>query len=141
MLKLKTHSWFFITAILILIIGTFRHIADSDRFFDINIHDTYYVIDQMHIAVLLIVLYWIAGTIYWVLRNFRLVRLITLIHITISVVGVVLFWILWPLLSYIDRINFSDYANAAAILIPAVVLIAQVLFIINCLTGLLRWKR
>ncbi|MGV3460197.1 MAG: hypothetical protein ACO1N9_07065 [Flavobacterium sp.] len=122
------------------LIGLLTVLFMDDTTLDINVHDTYYVIDHMHIAFLLIVLYCIAGTVYWVLRNFRFVKALTVIHTIISVGGVILFWTLLPILRATDDI-FVQKAETTEWMIYFAAIFAQLLFIINITIGLTKGRK
>lgn len=140
MLKLKTHIWFFITAVVILLSGIIHHFFSEDTVFDLNIHDTYYVIPHIYLAVAFTLLYLLAGCIYWTLRNFKLVRILTLVHTIISVGGVILFWTLLPTLRATDTI-FVRRAETAEWILYGLVLFTQQLFIINIVIGLTKGRK
>ena len=69
-----------------------------NSFLDINIHDTYYVIAHFYFALFFGLLYWIAGIIYWIFKDFRLIKSLTKIHALISIYGVAVYYIILPAL-------------------------------------------
>lgn len=62
--KLKVYHYFWITALLILTLGVYFHNL-PDNTLDINIHDTYFVIEHLHVAILLTLFYFFNGIGYW----------------------------------------------------------------------------
>ena len=140
MQKLKAHTWFFLTAALILLTGIIRYVIDSDSVSDINIHDTYYVIPEIYFTVAFTILYLIAGSIYWLLRNFRLMKFLTVAHTFLSIVIVILFWTLLPIFRMTDNI-FVQRAETTQWILYAVAIFAQQLFIINITISLIKGRK
>ena len=80
--KLKVYHYFWITSAIILIIGFWRQ-NSSDTSLDLNFHDTYYVITNSDISILLSVCYSLLGIGYWLVQKVlkrKLINYLTLIH-------------------------------------------------------------
>lgn len=140
MLELKAYHWFFLTAALILVIGTFHYFISNDTVTDINIHDTYYVIPVIYFTLAFALIYAVAASMYWLLRNFRLVRALTLFHTVISIGALVLFWTLIPILRATDDL-FVQRAETAEWILYFAAIFAQLLFIINITIGLTKGRK
>jgi heme/copper-type cytochrome/quinol oxidase subunit 1 len=58
----KPHLIFLRTIPIIMIIG----LLSEDAILDINVHDTYYVIGYLHLAILISIVFGIIGCVYWI---------------------------------------------------------------------------
>ncbi len=84
----KTHIYFWVTALFMLI---FRLIFfSSEDTIDINVHDTYFVIDYLAITLIILIALFIIGLIYFLLYKFKisLLKPLVLIHIIVTTVSV-----------------------------------------------------
>jgi heme/copper-type cytochrome/quinol oxidase subunit 1 len=138
-LSYKTHSYFLVTAIIILVAGLILLALDSEATFDINVHDTYFVIARFHGMVLLTLLYIIMGSIYWLFRNFRFSKRLTKIHTAITIGSIPAYWIIVPLLALGDTL-FTNRAETAGMTILLLAILVQPLLIINLVIGLSRGR-
>ena len=59
----KPHLIFLLSIPIIMLIG----ILSEDAVLDINVHDTYYVIAYLHLAILISILFGIFGIGYWIM--------------------------------------------------------------------------
>lgn len=134
-MKFKPHFYFWTTAILILIIGLITY--DQESVLDINLHDTYYVIQHFIIIQCISLLLILVGGLYWIYEkaNRKLNKLLTKIHIITTIGGILIYPVIEKLLRLYEVNQHTTIITNLAI-ITLMVLIAQVLFLINLLIGL-----
>ena len=118
---------------------------------DINIHATYYVINNLHLALLLSILLGILAFGYFLTKIFSisLIKWMTISHLLITIFGVLLIYILFKIqfnlevksndiesiLKYskiIERINLTLFS------ISIITLLIQLLFLINLVIGIIK---
>lgn len=122
----------------ILLIGFLK----PDKALDINIHDTYFVIAIMHLALLISIIFGILGFGYWVVirLNRRLVNWLTVIHLIITVIGfclIILIPYFLPTASQdISSLYFDEQVTITLSALVAVCI--QLLYPINIITALVR---
>lgn len=144
MLKYKNHTYFFITSTFILLIGMVSSFISEDNTLDINVHDTYYVISTWHITYILLIIYSFLGMLYYLINRLRLKtnRTLSGIHTLITCGSIFIYWILYPLLSYLDTSILSiGYVNIMLTILFLLVIVIQLLFIINIFIGLIKIKK
>lgn len=93
--KFKVYDLFWITAILILIIGFIYQINDPESTLDVNIHDTYFVIANYHLTILLFASYFLMGLGYWLVQKLfkkQLLKSLTIIHTVILLGSFIIYW-------------------------------------------------
>lgn len=141
----QSHLLFWVFAPLLLFFGVLE-IGGSAL--DINVHDTYFVISNLHLCILISIYFGIVGLIYWWLkrRKRKLNKWLKLFHIIITIGGVLL---LFPLVYYLFNSIQSSYAvnlekyyylNLIIFVISILVLFGQLLFLINVLLGVFKSK-
>ncbi|WP_036155256.1 hypothetical protein [Maribacter forsetii] len=132
------HFMFWILIPIILLIGLLK----PDKTLDINIHDTYFVIALLHLAVLISIIFGILGLGYWVVikLNRRLVNWLTIIHLIITVLSLCLILLIPFFLPESNQGITSLYFDAqVTITLSAVVAVCiQSLYLINIITALIR---
>jgi len=92
--KFKVYHYFWLVSIIILIIGICRY--NITNTLDINIHDTYFVISDFHVAIILCITYFIYGLGYWfVQEKFKkpLVKILTILHSVFLIGSFLVYWI------------------------------------------------
>ena len=94
--KHRADNYFWVTALLIFIVGTIDHFVSANPMLDVNVHDTYFVIDRFHLTILFTILYAFLGSIYWTLYNLKLKisKALAKSHTKITVFGVMAYWLL-----------------------------------------------
>ncbi|WP_291963249.1 hypothetical protein [Maribacter sp.] len=135
------HIVFWILIPIILLIGFLK----PDKTLDINIHDTYFVIGLISLAVLISIIFGILGLGYWVVikLNRRLVNWLTIIHLTITVIGFFSIILIFFSLPSIEQdgfsYNFENFLEMQVIVfyIFSLVLYIQPLYLINIIIALL----
>lgn len=148
--QLKTYQYFWIVSAIILIIGFFKSTFTEDSTFYINIYDTYYVIENVIVTVILTICYFLLGVGYWFVEKILmkdLVRTLTQLHSTILIGGFFAYWLVlgyqklfernsFPLFDYQDRTN-----QTLMIVIFLIITVAQPAYFINLIIGIFRRKK
>lgn len=145
-IKYKPYFYFWLTAILMLVKSYISNLKYGDAVLDINVHDTYYVISQLNIAIILSLFYFILGLIYWVIifKKIPLINSLTKFHTIITVCIIPLYYIGSKIVNMSNQSNFplfddsyriNNYITVLAILF----IIAQILFILNIFQGLIKY--
>ena len=135
------HIVFWILIPIILLTGFLK----LDKTFYFNIHDTYYVLGLINLAVLISIIFAIIGFGYWVIirLNRRLVYWLTVIHLIITVIGFFSIIIILFSLPNIEQDGFStNFENllemqVIAFYIFSLVFYIQPLYLINIIIALL----
>lgn len=145
--KIKVYNLFWIVATLILLIGL-SGINNPDNTFDINIHDTYFVIHHFYAAVVMFLFYFLNGLGYWLVQKVykkHLITSLTIIHSVIFIGSFIIYWIVVLYSKLIISINpfplFDNYQLINATLTIEFVLsifVAIPAFLISLLIGLFR---
>ena len=131
---------FLILIPIIMIIG----FLNRKETLDINVHDTYYVINNLHLAIILSIFLAIISLGYFLIKIFSipLINWMTISHILITIFGMLIIYILFriqlnfevksydieSILKYsktIQRVNFTLFS------VLIVVLLSQLVFLIN----------
>lgn len=88
----KTYLFFFLIISLILAVSFYK----PKETFDVNIGDTYYVIKNSHLGIILSVLYLIPGIVYYFLikNNIQLSNWIVYSHTILSIGGLIVIWLI-----------------------------------------------
>lgn len=150
--KIKVYYLFWFVALLILIIGLF---SNENSVLDLNIHDTYFVISDYHVSILLFTCYFIMGIGYWLVQKAykkQLIKSLTLIHSVIMIGSFVVYWFFiffgrlfdklffrdpnFPLIEYNQLINITLFLSLVLI-----AFIAMPIYIVNLLIGLFGKKK
>lgn len=91
LLKSKSYFLLLLAAILFLILS---FIGDKNETLDINVHDTYYVITFQQAYILLCLIFFITGLIYFIFNFFgiQFISILSLIHVYGSLIFIGLFF-------------------------------------------------
>ena len=133
----KPHLIFLLSIPLIMLIG----FMSGDAVFDINVHDTYYVIAYIHLTTLISILFGIIGLGYWIMlkANRKLSKWLNLVHISLSFGGILLIWILKQLFrESIMEYDFNNNLTLAIYLIALIAILGQIIYPINIISGIIR---
>lgn len=144
MKHLKPYLYFWFVALIIFIIGLF--FKTNDDGIVINIHDTYYVISNLHISIIFAIIYSIIGFAYWILDKItlKLYSRLTQTHLIISI-GCFLVYIAGIL--YFNKIKtesefplFYDSLdeNTFIIFVFTILFLSQILLILNLIASTLK---
>ncbi|KAF2337832.1 cbb3-type cytochrome c oxidase subunit I [Flavobacterium nitrogenifigens] len=148
MRNLKSYHYFWIVSSIILLIGL-SNLKNEDSTIDVNIHDTYYVIEHFLLAEILFFGYLFLGLGYWLVEKIlkkQLISILTRIHTSILIGSFLVYWIVilyTKILSKEDDIFNNSYEKINITLMTmflAIIFIAQPIYITNILIALFRKK-
>lgn len=140
--KFKIYYCFWLVSLIILLIGLY----DIDGTLSINVHDTYFVIRNFDVAVILSIVYFIYGFGYWIVQEKfkkRLVKILTLLH---SLILIGSFLAYWAVIYYTQLFPAKDFQtldnhqiiNITLIICAILCMIAFPIYIINLSIGIFR---
>lgn len=135
----KPHLIFLLAIPIITLIG----ILSGDAMLDINVHDTYYVIAYLHLAILISILFGIIGIGYWIMQKAdrKLSKWLNWIHIGLTFGGTLIVWILTKFYrTEIMEFEFNNNLTLIITLIILLVIVGQLIFPINIIYGLIKKK-
>ncbi|NQY31447.1 MAG: cbb3-type cytochrome c oxidase subunit I [Flavobacteriaceae bacterium] len=135
----KPHLIFLLSIPIIMLIG----ILSGDAMLDINVHDTYYVIAYLHLAILISVLFGIIGIGYWIMRKLgrKLSKWLNRTHIGLTFGGTLVVWTLTKFYrTVITEYEFNNNLTLIITLIILLIIIGQLIFPINIIYGLIKRK-
>ena len=131
---------------LIPILLIYSYLFLSPTGLDIQMHDTYFVIDLFHIRLFIVIYFGLIGFLYLKFEKFKLIKAMTFIHVLITF----LVMILLPFnpmsassLFSVDRLGYFDAYSTANFYCTMAILIlvfAQLLFLVNLFIGFLRGR-
>jgi len=101
-----------------------------NKAFDIQLHDTYFASNMLSVGVFFTVLLGLNGLIYWLMRNKKLVKWMTLSHVFMTIMST---YFLIIQASFFDELN-----NQLSLFAGFVLLLGQVIFVGNMMIGLMR---
>jgi len=135
----KPYLIFLIAIPIIMLIG----ILSGDAILDINVHDTYYVIAYLHLAIMISILFGIIGIGYWIMKKAdrKLSKWLNWTHIGLTFGGTLIVWILTKF--YRTEIMEYEFNNNLTLIITLIVLlmiVGQLIFPINIIYGLIKKK-
>jgi len=102
----KSYVAFLIIIPIILVLSLLK----PDETFDVNIVDTYYVIKNSHLGILLSIIYFILATIHFVSKiyDLKLENWIILSHAFLSIFGLILVWFLIKEINKNEIVSFEE---------------------------------
>ena len=136
---------------LVLVLTSFP-ILKQNNSFDINLHDTYFVIAHTHVFWLLAIMALFVWTLYLLTNKILYSRALTWTHVIITILTLLLFALslffgdsfmnLTPR-RYYDYSNWNSFDNYTTFTKPIgisifVLLLGQFIFVINFITGLIK---
>ncbi len=139
----NAYRYFWAVAIICGFLACLNYVSDDNKMFDINIHDTYYVIAHTHLYTIFFILYFTLGLIYRISSNLKLNNKLTAAHTIVTVGGFIACYILWAITSALHNPhslldNSMEIFTTGTLLIILVVSILQILLPINLITGLVK---
>nr|WP_294931985.1 cbb3-type cytochrome c oxidase subunit I [uncultured Flavobacterium sp.] len=147
--KIKIYNLFWLIALIILIIGLIQT-NNEDTTFDINIHDTYFVIAHFYFALFLSLAYYLIGLGYWIVQKVmkrKLISVLTIIHSAILNGSFLVYWLVigyskafvdasFPLFDNYQLIN-----QTLVVLTVLILLIGQPIYFINLIIGIFKKQK
>ncbi len=115
----------------------------TESTFDLQLHDTYFVFSSWHITILFSLILGLLGGLYWILKSFKLVQFLSIIHAvgtSLSLIGIALIAILQTIYRS-NHLELFTQLNSIGIIAILIFLIIQIIFIINIVVCLIREKR
>lgn len=142
----KVYSIFWLSILPIIFISYLMNKFSGTM--DINIHDTYYVIENLHFTISLCIIYFAIGTIYFILYQLKikLNRTLTIIHMLAMTVGLLISIILYSTFvsqSNADTLHFTKNISRINLVLGISIVffaLAQVIFILNICIGVFHKK-
>ena len=135
----KPHLIFLIAIPIILLIGLLSGAATLD----INIQDTYYVIEYNHLTMLISILFGMIGIGYWIMKkaNKKLSKWLNLTHIGLTFGGILIVIILSQFYRTESKeFEFNYNLTLIITLVILITVIAQIVFPINLIHGFFEKK-
>ncbi len=118
-------------------------ILSGDSVLDINVHDTYYIIAYLHLAIMISILFGIIGIGYWIMTKAdrKLSKWLNWTHIGLTFGGTLFVWILTKFYrTEIMEYEFNNNLTLIITLIIVLMIIGQLIFPINIIYGLIKKK-
>ena len=102
----KSYVAFLIIIPVILVLPLLK----PDETFDVNVGDTYYVIKNSHLGILLSIIYFLLASIHFLSKTDRvkLYDLTIVSHTIISILGLILIWILIKEINKNETLSFEE---------------------------------
>jgi heme/copper-type cytochrome/quinol oxidase subunit 1 len=132
----KPYKPIWITIPLILVLS----IIGINSAIDIQMHDTYFVIASIHIGILFSIILGIIGFLYWLARSKRLVKWMTAIHVTSTIVTFVVIVLTGLIFKKVIESDFEIFrtVNQIVLVITLIAILSQLIFVTNLFVGLIR---
>jgi heme/copper-type cytochrome/quinol oxidase subunit 1 len=135
--------WFLIP--IILLVG----LINPKEILDINIDDTYYVIQHSHLVILIAIYFCILGLGYWIIEKTcgKLIRNLNRVHLILTIGCLLIIWILFQfyqeikpenLVDFIEGNKLNENISFAIFIITMVWIIGQLLFSVNLTITILK---
>lgn len=114
-----------------------------DKSFDLQLHDTYFVIPSIHMALLISIYLILIGSIYWLVREYKTIRILDTIHSIVTSFGLFAISIIVfaQTIKPENAIRGFTILNSIAMVILALLIFVQIIFIINLIIGIIRGKQ
>ncbi len=133
------HLIFFISIPKIIIIG----ILSRDNVFDINVRDSYFVMNYLDFSIMISILFAIIGFGYWIMQKVdrKLSKRLNWVHIGLTFGGTLIVWVLTKF--YRTEIMDYKFNNNLSLVITLMILIliaGQLTFMVNIICGLTKKK-
>ena len=131
---------FLVSIPLVLVIG----LLSGDTTWDVNIHDTYYVIAYTIITWLIAIILGIFGLGYWLMHrlNRDLSKGLNILHLGLIYGGALILWILsQSFRSDFMEYKFNDNLSLAVMLVLILIILGQLVFPINLIYALTRKRK
>ncbi len=107
---------------------------------DISIHDTYYVFSNL--GIFLTVYLFLIGLLYWLFRNKQLINwMITIIHLFATIFSFLILFTIGISTGVKNEIEIFKLFNQFSIILIAIIIFCQILFLLNLVISLFRNKK
>ena len=144
MKKIKIYIYYWLISIFFILLSAYWFwLKSNDAIIDINVHDTYYVIHNSHISILLAVIYAFLGLVYYILRLTKviLIKCLTNIHSILSLGIIPIYFIGYFILSTRKHSQFPFFDDTSSLMgfsliIWLIFLITQLILMINLIISL-----
>lgn len=141
----KPYLIFLILSPILFLVGYF---SKKDTF-DINIHDTYYVVEHGLVPIVISFFFVIIGISYLIMLKLKvkLYKWLTLTHILVTLFGLLIIRILFQLYrdpkneSILQDYDYNENLNIVILIIALTIIFVQFLFPINIIISLIRRKK
>ncbi|GAA0721082.1 hypothetical protein GCM10009430_21960 [Aquimarina litoralis] len=112
-------------------------LIDYDKTVDVNVHDTYYVMQAYVMNLFSTVVFLVIGIVYWSFGKMKieLNPILTKLHTIITIVFVVLLIVI-PEISKLFFDGFYYGINAILFVLGLIIIVTQFIFIANILRGI-----
>src|SRR5690606_31523039 len=133
----KPHLIFFISIPVLILIG----FINGNKMMNINVLDTYFVFDQIDLAILISILFAIIGFGYWIMQrsNRNLSKRLNFAHIFLTFGGILLIGILAQQFRDPGKdFAFNNYLTLAIYSIALIAILGQGVYLINILRAIRR---
>jgi len=118
--------WYSIPIILLLAAFGFTHS------FDLQLHDTYFVMSTFHLGIAGSIILAITGLLYWFVKSKVLINWMISVHVVVTI-GTIVF-----LLFIGYNKTLLNFTSQVGVIVIALFLVSQLIFIINLAVSLLR---
>ena len=113
---------------------------------DIQMHDTYFVINSFHAGILFAIVLFIIGGIYWLVKSKKLIDSLTIVHITITIflfLSIVIFFAKPDVVKMAldqNNSNFEAWKLWNQMIIGGILVwvLSQLIFLVNLVISLIR---
>lgn len=145
----KPYLIFWLIIPIVIIIGY----INFHNVIDVNIHDTYYIINYFHLTIIISLVLGIIGLIYFLSNLFRLnlLKRLTKIHILTFFISLILIFLFnklyktntsYDIISILNDQKFNDKITLTIIILFCLFILSQILFLINIIINIIKkWKK
>ena len=132
--------WFAIPIVLVISL-----VQGNDHVFDINTHDSYLVLTSFHMGVGASFCLGCIGGLYWLLRNKKLLKWFTIIHVVVTIfIPVILIATLnyynYTFIDPKESQTLGTLINTTIFYAACIWILSQILLVVNFFYGLTRQK-
>lgn len=145
MKKFLVPIFYWTATTLFLLLAIYWH-NYNDAVFDINIHDTYYVIHNAHASILLAVIYAFLGLIYWIaiISKIKINSYLTQIHSIITLSIIPIYFIGYYILEKREQSQFPLFDDTLSLnnflfIIWLVFILSQLILVVNIFISLIKF--
>lgn len=128
-LFIKPYLYFWISIPILLLYGFFN----GDGTLSVNYYDTYFIIENSYLVVILAIAFFIIGFWYWLMRklNRKLIMWMTIIHVIITIDGIIIAFLL-------EHFFKDSEVNLIMAIVILLIFVVQVVFPLNLVLNFLK---